>query len=106
MEGGGGLGRREGKGTLATKAHITLCRPYSEIASKSRHLSLTCHVGTHIGIIFYGSMKLDQNKPSWNISFLRYCLNTNIRTDHFSVKRKRIPFNLSSYLETKQTWSQ
>ena len=43
----GGLGRREGRGVLAIKAHITLCRPHSKIASKSRHLSLTCHVGTY-----------------------------------------------------------
>ena len=58
-------------------------------------------------IRFHGSMRLGQNKPSWNILFLKYCLNTSIyyiRTDHFSVKGRRIPFNLSSYLETKQMW--
>ena len=56
-------------------------------------------------IIFHGLMRLGQNKPSWNILFLKYCLNTIMRTDHFSVKGKRIPLNLSSYLETKQMWS-
>ena len=43
----GGLGKRERRGALAIKAHLTLCRPHSKIASKSRHLSLTCHVATY-----------------------------------------------------------
>ena len=45
--GRGRLGRREGKGALAIKAHLTLCHPHTKIASKLYHLSLTCHVGTY-----------------------------------------------------------
>ena len=40
-------GGENGGGALAIKVHLTLCRPHSKITSKSRHLSLTCHVGTY-----------------------------------------------------------
>ena len=89
--GRGRLGRREGKGALATKSRQL----------KSRHLSLTCHVGT------YNISRVNEalSKQTFMEHFSNTgCLNTSIKTDR--CEGKRILFTLSSYLETKQMWSQ
>ena len=79
----------ERKGALATKARFTLCRSHSKIAS-------SCHFGT------YNSSQVNKGWVKTNLhgKFLKY------KTDHLGVEGKCIPFNLSSYLETNQTWWQ
>ena len=82
----GRLGRREGKGVLATKASLTFCHPHSKLVSKSCHLSLTCHV------------------KMYNISRVNEAGSK--QTFMCQQGRKIYPLNLLSYWETMQLWLQ